>query len=474
MRQRSDLIVKTAGGSFGQRAREAFNVQVSSVRAADTVSLDKTAQQLRGLGLLDPIATEEVDAMQRAATLLPCIDLMDRLQMDLVPLAVDDCPVAFCSGFITLETLPFAAGATGRMIAVGQGMSQGAATLACLGEMAERLSVLSRGVHDPLIVSAATSDVDAGAVLAFSEAQEARLCETHPDLQAHRRDGRIRWEALSNRRVRVTDLGGRKSALAPSLVCLLREGEFYGAAGAPLTSTNGAAAWWEPEGARCRAVLELIERDTVACWWANRLVPPRLPEALVRDCLPSAFADWLGDRTRETHFLSLPLDLACPVVVAVSSDQDGGAIAFGYKAGLDLAGAVTGALLELVQTEMHLQTILDTAEAPDAHPLLSVSRRLTVGTGDWIGGRQDSRFSTPLDLQWSDLVDRLDAFDIPVFAFEATRDDIGVPTIRAISPVLRDWSSRLGPGRLYDLPIRLGLRHTALTEETLNPVRFVS
>ncbi|MEM1047138.1 MAG: YcaO-like family protein [Pseudomonadota bacterium] len=412
--------------------------------------------------------------MQRAASRLACIDLMDRLPMDLVPLDVDDCPVFFCSGFITLETLPFAAGATGRMIAVGQGLSRGAATLACLGEMAERLSVLSRGIDDPLVVSAAESDLDAGAVLAFSEAQEARLCETHPDLQAQRRDGRIRWEALSDRRVRVTRLGDERSALAPSLVCLLREGGFYGAAGAPLTSTNGAAAWWEPEGARRRAVLELIERDTIACWWANRLVPPRLPDALVHDCLPLALADWLGNRSRRTHFLNLPHDLGCPVVAAVSADREGEAIAFGYKAGLGLADAVTGSLLELVQTEMHLQTILDTAEAPEAHPLLHLSRQVSVETQSWIRGREEEAFDHPADREWPTLVDRLDVAKIPVFTFEATRRDLGVPVIRAVSPGLRDWSSRFGPGRLYDLPVRLGLRRKPLTEETLNPVRFVS
>lgn len=479
VRQQSDRVVKTAAGSFGQSAREVFGTAQPGAGETDRKSFRASVSQLRGLGLLAPTEPRSGDTTGGKngfdpATTLPCIDLMERLSMDLVPLEVPDCPVFFCSGFVTLDTLPFAAGATGRMIAIGQGISQGAATRACLGEMAERLSVLSHGVHDPLVISAAGSEVDAGAVLALSAAQEARLCETHPDLQSHLRDGRIRWEALSDRRVRVTRLVDGISVLAPSLVCLMREAGFFGAAGARLTSTNGAAAWWEPEGARHRAVLELIERDTIACWWANRLLPQRLPEALMRECLPTALADWLGNRARKTHFLNLPLDLECPVVVAVSADRQGGAVAFGYKAGLGLADAVTGALLELVQTEMHLQTVLDTAEAPDAHPLLQLSRQLSVATQSWIRGREDGTFDHPSDCEWPNLVDSLDMAKIPVFTFEATRPDLGVPVMRAISPALRDWSLRFGPGRLYDLPVRLGLRRTPLTEETLNPIRFVS
>lgn len=415
------------------------------------------------------------------ASILPCTSLMDRLKVDLVPIAADDCPVHFCSGFVNLEDLPFASSLEGRLISVGQGLTQAAASLACLGELAERLSVFSRGTEEDLIVDAAgckpgSYTISAAAVLNYSAAQQADLMREYPDLRPAVGDD-IVWEDFSDRRVRVTALDGGTVALAPSLVCLLREGRFYGIVGAPVTSTNGAASWWGLDGARQRAVMELIERDSVACWWANRLIPPRLELDCVRDLLPGDLADWIAARSRSTHFLDLPTDLGCTIIAALSHDGAGRKLAYGFKAALTPGEAVAGATLEMVQMEMHLQTITDNlppGETGDfAHPLMKLSQTVDVAEQLWLSGsrQQEPRWE---ETTWPEFVARLADQSIPVWTFDATRADIGVPTVKAISPILRDWSSRFGPGRLYDFPVRLGLREQPLVETKLNPLRFVS
>jgi ribosomal protein S12 methylthiotransferase accessory factor len=52
---------------------------------------------------------------------------------------------------------------------------------------------------------------------------------------------------------------------------------------------------------------------------------------------------------------------------------------------------------------------------------------------------------------------------------DQTRPDIGVPVVRVIVPGLRHFYRRFAPGRLYDVPVKLGLRDRPLAESELNP-----
>jgi ribosomal protein S12 methylthiotransferase accessory factor len=50
-----------------------------------------------------------------------------------------------------------------------------------------------------------------------------------------------------------------------------------------------------------------------------------------------------------------------------------------------------------------------------------------------------------------------------------TRPDVEVPVVRVIVPGLRHFYRRFGPGRLYDVPVKLGLRDGPLPENELTP-----
>ena len=53
---------------------------------------------------------------------------------------------------------------------------------------------------------------------------------------------------------------------------------------------------------------------------------------------------------------------------------------------------------------------------------------------------------------------------------DQTRPDIEAPVVRVIVPGLRHFYRRFGPGRLYDVPVKLGLRDRPLAEHELNPL----
>ncbi len=52
---------------------------------------------------------------------------------------------------------------------------------------------------------------------------------------------------------------------------------------------------------------------------------------------------------------------------------------------------------------------------------------------------------------------------------DQTRPDVEVPVVRVIVPGLRHFYRRFAPGRLYDVPVKLGLRDHPIPETELTP-----
>jgi oxazoline/thiazoline synthase len=55
-------------------------------------------------------------------------------------------------------------------------------------------------------------------------------------------------------------------------------------------------------------------------------------------------------------------------------------------------------------------------------------------------------------------------------ALDQTRPDIEVPVVRVIVPGMRHFYRRFAPGRLYDVPVKLGWRDRPTPESELNPI----
>ena len=57
-----------------------------------------------------------------------------------------------------------------------------------------------------------------------------------------------------------------------------------------------------------------------------------------------------------------------------------------------------------------------------------------------------------------------------LLVLDQTLPDVGLPVVKVMVPGLRHYWARFAPGRLYDVPVRLGLREQPVTYEDLNPV----
>jgi hypothetical protein len=66
----------------------------------------------------------------------------------------------------------------------------------------------------------------------------------------------------------------------------------------------------------------------------------------------------------------------------------------------------------------------------------------------------------------------LESAGLELLACDLTRPDAELPVMRAIVPGLRSFHAQFGPGRLYDVPVRLGWRKEATAEPDLNRYLF--
>lgn len=307
-------------------------------------------------------------------------------------------------------------------------------------------------------------------ILLFSDAQlrdQTPTTEEAPPTPAlFDRSARIEWSP-------VWSLRDRRFKYVPTSLLYF----FYRGPGAMLADSNGCAAGNTLAEAIVQGFLELVERDAYAIWWYNRLQRPevdlgRLDDPYVRDLRAR-----LADTGRRLWVLDVTSDLGIPSFVTVlhwihDSKEN---IEFGSGAHFDSRIALLRALTELNQ-------------------FLSIGL-MGGGTGEKssLDGStplrlRDHPFLTPSDLPavqptFGSTFGELDAREqvnacarlaeregLDFLVLDQTRPDIDVPVVRVIVPGLRHFYRRFAPGRLYDVPVKLGWRDRPLSEDELNPI----
>jgi len=71
------------------------------------------------------------------------------------------------------------------------------------------------------------------------------------------------------------------------------------------------------------------------------------------------------------------------------------------------------------------------------------------------------------------IVSLLSALDIDLLMLNLTQPDVGLPVVKMIAPSLRHFWRRLAPGRLYDVPVKMGWLEQPLRESELNDLSIV-
>ncbi|WP_375745390.1 TOMM precursor leader peptide-binding protein [Corallococcus interemptor] len=237
-----------------------------------------------------------------------------------------------------------------------------------------------------------------------------------------------------------------------------------------LFNSNGNAAGNCLEEAILQGFLELVERDAVALWWYNRLRRPRLD-------LRSFDEPWFASVSEHYQSLGLTLsvldlthDLGIPVFAALVWSPERGRAWAGCGCHFDAKLAVQRALTEVAQC----YDPKDVAPSPwDASAHGDVS---WLFPNDLVPARVRDDFPRVWHHDLRDdvreCVARAASVGLETLVVEQSRPDVGVSAVKVIVPGLRHFWRRLGPGRLYDVPVRMGWLKAPKAEAQLNPVPF--
>jgi ribosomal protein S12 methylthiotransferase accessory factor len=231
---------------------------------------------------------------------------------------------------------------------------------------------------------------------------------------------------------------------------------------------NGHAAGNCLEEAILQGFLELAERDACGIWWYNRVRRP----AVDLGSFGQPYFQVLEDHYRAMGFrvwvLDITNDLGIPAFVAVACSRGGDRVCVGFGCHPDAMLGVQRALTELNQLfdpEASSRAPWGDAPMPDESFLFP---------DDALPRRRRRDFA---EIQRDDLrgdveacVARASALGFETLVLDQTRPDIGLHAVKVVVPGLWHFWPRFGPGRLYDVPVRMGWLHRPRKEAELNPV----
>ena len=252
---------------------------------------------------------------------------------------------------------------------------------------------------------------------------------------------------------------------------------FYRGAAGFAADFESCAAGNTLEEAIVQGFLELVERDAYAIWWYNRLQRPELDLGQFDNSYVRDLQKQLAQTGRRLWVLDVSSDLGIPTFVAITHWMQNGRenIEFGSGAHFDAQIALLRALTEMNQfLSLGLmgggtgeKSSLDGA-APlrlEDHPYLTPSGNPMVQPefGSKFG-HLDTRE------QAAACVSLAKQAGLDFLVLDQTRPDIETPVVRVIVPGFRHFYRRFAPGRLYDVPVKLGLFDRPLKENELNPI----
>jgi ribosomal protein S12 methylthiotransferase accessory factor len=252
---------------------------------------------------------------------------------------------------------------------------------------------------------------------------------------------------------------------------------FYRGSGQINADSNGCAAGNTLAEAIVQGFFELVERDTYAIWWYNRLRRPEVDLDQFDEPYARDLRTQLAEDGRKLWVLDVTGDLGIPSFVALAHwIKDGKEnVEFGSGAHFDARIALLRALTELNQfLSMGLmgdgdgnKSTLDgtTPFRLQDHPYLTPSGSPAAHRGT---GLTFSRLDTRE--QVAACVEAVGRAGLDFLVLDQTRPDIGVPVARVTVPGMRHFYRRFAPGRLYDVPVKLGWCDSPTAESELNPI----
>ncbi|HEY7815996.1 MAG TPA: TOMM precursor leader peptide-binding protein, partial [Nakamurella sp.] len=366
----------------------------------------------------------------------------------------------------------------------GKGVTDVQARASALAEALERYSAVYHGDEPRIRDSYAGLGADAvhpNACTLFSDRQYAGRKETNARQIAFQtvtepldEQATVDWTPMWS----LTEQRARYVLTAQLFYTYPQSGPAYA-----LADSNGCAAGTSLEDATLQGFYELVERDSVAVWWYNRL----RRRAVDLDSLDEPWIATMRAEYQRLHrdlwVLDLTADFGIPAVVALSRriDKPAEDVILAFGAHHDARVAVLRSICELNQFLPAVAfTTADGAGYRYPDPVqLDWWQHAKVADLPYLLPDPTAPAVRVADLTVptsDDLADDLAAClelvrgkGMEFLALDMTRPDIGLPVVKVIVPGMRHFWNRYAPGRLYDVPVERGWLPAPLTEDQLNP-----
>lgn len=453
-------------------------VQVPSL--ANLASRDKIAHQDGGWRVLSTAeARSKLNRLVSPITgVVPGLeDKSDKLGLPVVS-AIQSVPRAVALANNRLVGRPGAAS--------GKGASLAQAEVSCLAEALERYCTGFTGREArrrARMAELGDTAVDPRSLLLFSEAQYANRetwnaendmfsqvpmtfdpeenIEWSPIYRL--RDGAERWIPTRYAYFNHIDIANPKSR------------HFCGA------DSNGCASGAILSEAVLQGLLELVERDAFGIFWYNRVRRPAIDLDAFDDADLQRTRARYKEMGRSLYALDLRNDLGIPVVVAISTNADGGEIYLGLGAHLDVGIAISRAVAEVNQVAVMMDYEAIENEVDTDSTIMTWHREATLENQPYLKplpgpglGPQDfpqlsERGIAPALEAATEALERV---GLEPMAMDLSWPDLDLACARVVVPGLRHFWTRFAPGRLYDVPVKLGWLETPTPEAELNPIPF--
>ncbi|WP_013320760.1 TOMM precursor leader peptide-binding protein [Gloeothece verrucosa] len=249
--------------------------------------------------------------------------------------------------------------------------------------------------------------------------------------------------------------------------------------------SNGCAAGNTIEEAILQGFMELVERDSVALWWYNRLSKPQVDLESFNEPYFEHLKQYYKSLNRDLWVLDITSDLNIPCMAAISSrkDREVQDIILGYGAHFDPKIALSRALTEVNQILPNVRFFNDKGmtQYPNFADVLAIKwwKTATLTNQSYLIPNEQmmaKKSSDYLPLASDDLLENVklcqqivEKQGMELLVLDQTRADIGLRVAKVIVPGMRHMWKRLGLGRLYEVPVSMGWLKKPLKEEELNP-----
>ena len=436
--------------------------------------------------LIDAAATPLADSARRLESLVSPFTGIVR-GVDDVLAAPDDIRLVsvFCETGYSRDLVGH--GATHR--GAGSARSRTAARAAAVAEAAERYSACDSENAAVIVASAEELGRAAAAPSGFALFSETQHAQPGFPYARFTEATRLAW-------IEARSLPEDEPAFLPAQLVFLGWRLRPGEARIAGSTSNGLACGATFEEAVLTGLLELLERDAFMIAWKAELSFPRLSWSP-----DSPLVAFERRYVRPTGLRVAAIDLSAiwqvPTVLGVARSAVAGEapIGVGACAAIHVDRAVEKAMDEAVRVRSWARSIRveDPAgeRVPDADEIRHFDEHIRyhayehhAACADFLDAATETRTTTDVDgLAGATPRDRIAAICVRLaergasaYAVDVTAPDIrdaGLHVARVVAPELcaldvEHGALHLGGGRLYDEPVRLGLRETRLRESEIN------